>query len=67
MEESINYQHEWILAVSEAMATRDADRLYRLQQISDGWMSPEDERVANSNLVQVALEMIDEIESLEVI
>ncbi len=55
MRSEINYQYEWIIAVSEALLAKDIDRLEELGRLSDGWMSTADERTANQLLIQAAL------------
>ncbi len=60
--ENINYLHQWIAGVAEAIEARDLDRLEELRRLSDGWLSAEEERQANASLIESVMEVVDSLD-----
>ena len=55
----LNYYHEAVSAVAQAMRDGDAFRIEQVANETAGWMNSEEERLALGDLCHAALELID--------
>lgn len=61
----MNYQHEFISAIAEALENRDIELLEKAWSEASQWLGSTGEKIANEYLYFTALEAIDTITSYE--
>lgn len=54
---NINNINDWMLALAAAISNGDADAVSDLDNISEGWLQSDDERIAQQALIDAAYDV----------